>query len=1346
MLTKNAISNLKNRYKAVLKKCTLMNVFGSLAIASLAVASLSFGGATLLPKSAHALEYTANDYSIEKVDPATTYFKSFEVDGEKYGLLFRNVYDNNSSTGSINTLLSSYEAYSDDNGTGLPTRLSNPTGDITDSFVGLSSTDAGGAISISPNNSLNSLKASFIGNTSLQDGGAIYTAGTINEVNASFIANAAKNGGALYNAGTSYNNDTIRTLSASFIGNMAAVSGGAIYNKGTINFFTSNGLSLFAGNTANDVSNALHNEGIFNINTGFDSSNPQNGMGYVHIKDNISGAANAITNRPNGTISINSDLAGRTDDLQNGFVMMDGIITDNTLNLSGGSLFFTDGKAQEHFAGGTGSDFVTASGSVLYLDVDDEISADNKEIKGTVAYNVLDSNRTHFSPTIPSAAIFARAYTYKTNYEYIGDRYAIAGASDGLSAAITHPSNLGTLRTYSVTGVNETLTASHNPNLTQGTLTLFGNRSVNDQYQINADGNQLVNVSSAGTLNILDAWIHSADGSAIETSGTVNIFNSFFEQNTGNAGGVINAVSGSVTNIYNTQFSNNATTGQGGAINIENNAVVNLYAAYDDTLFSDNTANSQSSAIHNEGTLNLRAQGGTIIFNDSISGDGPVTINDAYHSGTIAINADMSGYAGDVTFNNGMISVDGALSPTSATAYTPFFNKFTVNGGTLNAINEKMDRFNMTNWKTSAPLNARIDLDLSTKKADYFANSTGQKINITAIDLIENSSATSTDSQQIASSEIEITNNGTNFTLGTKKAYSPTQMYTVSDAKLQSDGLIAFSDRQANPMISGPDINSNITTNLNLDLTGNVLDNMMSNNPSPLETLYTNILNGSVDFADLSSETIEALANYMAQNGIASLLIDEETSANGTTISTLLNSDGSINVSVDFDAKSLYTVVLNGTTDFNTLTDVEQKIILDYMDTEGIFSLDLGLSPEGNGITLTLLADGTVHENRFANSVIADPAGIAAFNEALAGLKAAADIEKITSETGMKTPRVALVTSISISRALNEALAANPTAKMSITLNAGLEKGVQIKSYAFMNGQWVLVGEREEVSNLGKNSGSVPAILEQALYANSIQNNWTSWAESYVNFESTDTGANSIDTESYGVLAGINSRRFDVGAFDLAYSAYIGYNGAQSDYSTVDTEQNGGTIGLGATLFYDAFTLGATINATLSNNSIENQDSANAFYTKDSYNSTTLGFGINGAYTFSFQEGKYNLRPSLGLSYSHVNTEDYTNSAGLHTKPDASRTWQVSPALTFVANFENNWSLNATAKYNFLIKESSVTYVDGLPFASEDVDDYATLSLGARKAWDNFSLYGELTSNVGGRESIGANVGFEVKF
>ncbi len=46
MQSKNALSNLKNRYRAVLKKCNLLNTFGSLALATLCISAIGFNPAS----------------------------------------------------------------------------------------------------------------------------------------------------------------------------------------------------------------------------------------------------------------------------------------------------------------------------------------------------------------------------------------------------------------------------------------------------------------------------------------------------------------------------------------------------------------------------------------------------------------------------------------------------------------------------------------------------------------------------------------------------------------------------------------------------------------------------------------------------------------------------------------------------------------------------------------------------------------------------------------------------------------------------------------------------------------------------------------------------------------------------------------------------------------------------------------------------------------------------------------------------------------------------------------------------------------------------------------------------
>ena len=56
-LSKGAVGNLVNRYRAVLKKCHLMNVFGSLAVAAL----ITMGGSVALAASDFAYEGALKD-------------------------------------------------------------------------------------------------------------------------------------------------------------------------------------------------------------------------------------------------------------------------------------------------------------------------------------------------------------------------------------------------------------------------------------------------------------------------------------------------------------------------------------------------------------------------------------------------------------------------------------------------------------------------------------------------------------------------------------------------------------------------------------------------------------------------------------------------------------------------------------------------------------------------------------------------------------------------------------------------------------------------------------------------------------------------------------------------------------------------------------------------------------------------------------------------------------------------------------------------------------------------------------------------------------------------------------
>lgn len=81
-LTKGAIGNLINRYKAVLKKCHLMNTFGSLAVAGMLV----MGGAAAAGAEEITLDQDLqHSYTIKNGDSYTINLNNFTLTGQNVG-------------------------------------------------------------------------------------------------------------------------------------------------------------------------------------------------------------------------------------------------------------------------------------------------------------------------------------------------------------------------------------------------------------------------------------------------------------------------------------------------------------------------------------------------------------------------------------------------------------------------------------------------------------------------------------------------------------------------------------------------------------------------------------------------------------------------------------------------------------------------------------------------------------------------------------------------------------------------------------------------------------------------------------------------------------------------------------------------------------------------------------------------------------------------------------------------------------------------------------------------------------------------------------------------------------
>ena len=279
MLTKGAIGNLVNRYKAVLRKCNLINTFGSLAVA----AALVLGGAGVAEASvwqagddksyatlSEALAKTNDGGTVKLLSDATgagatiNQSVTIDLDGHTYtindGTVEKLSYDKYGGAiavmkGSLNvngTNFYSNKASGNHYG-GAIFSYSGTIVDITGATFKENEGYAGGAIFIS--NKLIMNEGSFTKNTA-DFGGGIYGANTtdITISGTKFIENEAKAGGAIEALGS------LSLSEATFTKNRATdtnLGGGGALFLGSESSTAVFSKTLFEGNTSAENGGAI---------------------------------------------------------------------------------------------------------------------------------------------------------------------------------------------------------------------------------------------------------------------------------------------------------------------------------------------------------------------------------------------------------------------------------------------------------------------------------------------------------------------------------------------------------------------------------------------------------------------------------------------------------------------------------------------------------------------------------------------------------------------------------------------------------------------------------------------------------------------------------------------------------------------------------------------------------------------------------------------------------------------------------------------------------------------------------------------------------------------------------
>ena len=250
------------------------------------------------------------------------------------------------------------------------------------------------------------------------------------------------------------------------------------------------------------------------------------------------------------------------------------------------------------------------------------------------------------------------------------------------------------------------------------------------------------------------------------------------------------------------------------------------------------------------------------------------------------------------------------------------------------------------------------------------------------------------------------------------------------------------------------------------------------------------------------------------------------------------------------------------------------------------------------------------------------------------------------------------------------------------------------------------------------------------------------WVKPYASFENIPLkNGPKVSNINYGTLVGYDTPITSIAnGWERVLTGYIGYNGASQRYTGVDTYQNGGLLGGTITLYKGNF-----FNATTLSVGASVGDSSNMYGSED-YAMLLAGIGNKTGYNFEFFDGRMILQPSFLISYTFVNTFDYTNSAGLRIESDPLNAIQLAPGIKLIGNTKNGWQpyIGVSMVWN-LLQDSRVT-ANSVRLPEMSIKPYVQYGVGLQKRFtDRFMAYGQAMIHNGGRNGVSLSVGLRWK-
>jgi predicted outer membrane repeat protein len=1267
----------------------------------------------------------------------------------------------------------------------------------SDDFTG-DNAKFGGAIYNATNGTITLSNSQFTGNKATTSGGAIYNAGTIGTSdtpasNLTFTNNQAQWGGAIYNTGT------LNLTISEFTDNQATVWGGAIYNKNILNIdnstFTNNGKDnigeTYGGAICIVGGNATITDTIFtqNHNTSYvdSTANELNKWamgGAIHVGGELS-VSGTITKNEDGTSTYTTQFNGNKSD-QGGAIAIEtnskasAIVTNvlfngNEATINGGAIVnynkatienseFVNNKAttvsqSDKFGGGaifvgslsdttiTGSKFSNNSAITGGAIAGRDVAQNNTAAKLSIKDSVFDSN----TATGNGGAI-ANTFSNTT----VTDTTFTGNKADGLGGAIYNDGadNQGVLSNIKLA----TSTFTGNSATSGGAIYNNGDVTITDTSFTNntatENGGAIFSNTdltiAAANENVVFSGNKAADGADIYMNTTINedgskntpnlALNASNEKSISLDGGI------SGNEKYNLNINTTLTNEDGSVADKQNTGTVILSGAIKNaTTTVDNGAlqldegvslNNTSIAMQSDSKLNVNTNVTIGDKNNTFVSDG-ATLNLA--ANTTVNNATLTDTVINATKGNSEFNLANTSSVTSATlAENTSLTLNTVNSLTLSSVTgDSSDtsslKLNRKEGSTGSVVfdgsvekvnidvaNGTLQLDEGAKlTATSLTMQSGSKLQVnTDIDLGElfvSNGATLNFDGSVTATEADIRNSKINVASGTSKLSSVLKdatinvnggslaIDTIGDANVTSATLAentSLTLNSANDLtigsVTGEDkTSSKLNLNQNEENTGKVSVTSAINNTA-IDMQYGELVLADKALIDNSTLNVGNATLHAINNAV-------ETYGNNITLNnSILTAD------IDLSKKTADNFANATQNGKMTISNVNFMNGVKTTSHSVNFDLAKAMGLQG-GVNITdELANQTT---TFLNPIRYLTGGV--------------------TKDGM----VSFAPTGNSYKDFNPAILASPIATQ---LGGYL---TQLNSYdeAFRNmDMYMLMTQKQRQALKLKNRYAVAdsnLIFDPTM---SIHENKAGWFRPYATFENVPLRRGPrVSNVAYGSFFGAESELYDLGhGWDGMWGLYAGYNGSHQAYSGIGIYQNGGTLGAVGMAYKGNFFTGLTINAGA------NAGEASTMYGTDNFSMLMAGIASKSGYNFEMADGKFIIQPSLQLSYSFVNTFDYTNAAGIKLDSDPLHAIQIEPGVKFIGNLKHGWQpyLGVSMVWNIMDRTHFLANEASIP--SMSVKPYVRYGIGVRKTWgERFTGFFQCYFTSGGRNGVGLQTG-----